>query len=140
MQFATRLQCGFSLIELIIVMMVISAGAITILGAFQQAGRALLVSEEVQVATLAAQECADFVVTSHRNQTLLYADIDSSACDSLPAPSAGLTRPPLTVTALASGGGSAPCPTGASCKQVEVAILSGSRTAASSVVMVVDYQ
>jgi len=112
---------GFSLVELVIVIIVISIAAVPLLGLFRGVGDSLLSNDDLQVAQQTAQACGEHVLgLRRRNPSTGYASITSTSCNILPVP-AGFTRPPLTITNPTAN----PCPTGASCKSVYIAVTKG---------------
>ena len=111
---------GFSLIELIIVIVVVSIAAVGMLALFGGVGRSLSINEDTQTAAQLGQECSEHIMGARRNPNLGFGAIDNAICDLLPAPLAGFTRK-VTVTDLTT---SPPCTVTSTgtCKQVEVSI------------------
>lgn len=130
---------GFSLIELVMVIVVLSMGVVAIGSAFAYMSRSLAANEDLQRASQIAQECAEHVVGQARKTGGSYASIPlgtpSTACDSVPAV-AGYGRT-VNVTAMAAGG--ALCAAGWSCKRVEIAVTRSAATVAVLNFMLVDY-
>ncbi len=129
-----RRSAGFSLIELVMVIVIVSIGAMTLLGSFQQVGQSILLSEDLQVGAQLAQECGEYVVISRRDATNAYTGIDANVCNGLPLP-VGFNR---TIT-LTEPFSDPACPGGATCKKVEVLITKGSDNVGSITTMVANY-
>lgn len=64
---------GFTLIELVIVMLIISFGLLGLTGMFTTAATSLTANEMAQKLTQYAQECAEKVTATRRNDTLGFA-------------------------------------------------------------------
>ena len=132
------MRSGFSLIELVMVIVILSIGVVAIGSAFAYLSRSLALNEDLQRTWQIAQECADHVLGQARKPGS-YAAVPlgspSSACDSVAAVG-GYTRT-VDVTALASGG--ALCSgAGWGCKRVDIAVTRGAVTASLNF-MIVDY-
>jgi prepilin-type N-terminal cleavage/methylation domain-containing protein len=129
---------GFSLIELVIVIVVVAIGAVAIGSAFAYISRSQRVSIEVTAATQIAQECAAHVVGLARHPGS-YAAVPTAApsplCNTLPAVAPGYTRT-LNVTAVGAG---ALCTAGWACKRVQVLVTSGGRDLVALNFMLVNY-
>ena len=123
---------GFSLIELVIVIVVFSIAAIPLLGGFANVARWLDTEQDIPIATQLSQECAEHLMLQRRTNG--YASITSTSCDVLPA-FAGYTRS-LTITSPYTGSA---CPTGASCKLVAISVAKGGNTVDTNTFMLVDY-
>lgn len=133
---AHRMCAGFSLIELIVVIVVIGLSAAILLGLFGQAARTLGINEDVQTAAQLAQECSEHVLAAKRNGTVAFAGIDNTICASLPA-FTGFTR---TVTVTDAAGSPACTSTSAGvCKQVVVQVAKGGSTLSENTLMLVNY-
>ena len=111
---------GFSLIELIIVIVVVSIAAVGMLALFGGVGRSLSINEDTQTAAQLGQECCEHILGARRNPKIGYSAINDASCDVLPAPLAGFARK-VTVTDLTT---SPPCTVSSAgtCKKVEVSI------------------
>jgi len=72
-----RVQQGFTLIELVAVIIIIAVAAVPLFGLFSQAGRSLLADETIQTATQLAQARAEHLMAIRRNRG--YADPEVSA-------------------------------------------------------------
>lgn len=131
---------GFSILELIIVIVVVAIGAVAIGSAFSYISRAQRVSIEVTAATQIAQECAAHVIGLARHPGA-YAAVTpvaspSTVCNSLPAIDPSYTRV-VNVSTMAAGG--ALCSAGWACKRVEVLVSRSGRNLVALDFMVVNY-
>lgn len=128
-------QTGFSLIELVIVMIVISVGLLGIASLFSNTSSSLSINESLLRTTQYTQECAEQVIATRRD--LGFASINANLCDSLTLPG-GFTRS-LNVSAPYSGSTGSPCPSGANnCKDVLITVANGSQSS-SLTLMLVNY-
>ncbi len=130
---------GFSLIELVIIIVVVSIAAVGMLALFGVVGRSLAINEDTQIAAQVAQECAEHIMAVRRNPLQGYAAITTTICDTppLPAPPAGFTRT-VAVTPLATN---PPCTVAAAgtCQQVQVTVTTPTTAPAVLTLMVVNY-
>lgn len=127
---------GFTLLELVVVIVVVSIGAVVLLELFTGVAESLGANEDIQAATQLAQECGEHVVAVRRDPKTGFAAVTAAVCDVLPAPPPGFTRqvevsdltdsPPCTVT------------TAGTCKRVVVSVDKGA-TGAALTLMVVAY-
>ena len=120
----TRARAGFSLIELVIVIVLVAIATAAIGAAFMQASRSLALNEDLQRASQVARECAEHVLSRARaprgHYVAVAAAAPSAECDALAAP--GFNRV-VNVTAMAAA---APlCNAGWACKRVEVSVTKG---------------
>jgi type II secretory pathway pseudopilin PulG len=124
----SRRQCGFSLIELVIIIVVVSVAAVGLLSLWTGIGRSAGQSEETQTATQLAQECAEHILAQKRvNPTVGYDNITTTVCNGLPA-FTGYTRSVTLTPTTAS-----PCPvaTAGQCQLVRVQVDHGLVTSAA---------
>lgn len=106
---------GFTLIESVLVIVILSIASVAVLNQFSQASRAWFVDEDLQTATQLAQERAEGILATRRNGT--YADVGVGVTtDTLTGAYAAYART-VTVTAHAAS----PCPA-VNCKQVVVSV------------------
>jgi len=129
-------RAGFSLIELVMVIVVVAIGVVAIGSAFAYVSRSLALNEELLRSWQIAQECAEHVLGQARapgSYAAVPLGSPSSACDAVPAV-AGYTRT-VNVTTMAA---SALCSAGWACKRVEIAVTRGAVTATMNFMMV-DY-
>jgi len=127
-------QQGFTLVELVLVIVVVALASVPILGQFSQASQSLLLDEAIQTAGQLAQERAEAVLAVRRNQG--YAAIPTgTTSEVLTGNYAGYTRS-VTVNDPPVGTG---CAVGASCKEVLVSVTHGGSPRAGLTLMLVDY-
>ena len=133
---------GFTLIELVIVMLITSAGLLGIASLFGSTASSLSTNETVQQATQYARECAEWVIGISRSQGFASGSISSTMCNTttdtpagqMPAMPAGFSR---TVAITTYNGTGSPCPTGtANCKNVVVTVTKGSSSSAVTIMLV----
>lgn len=134
-----RRASGFTLIELVIVMIVISAGLAGLASLFSNTSTSLSTNETLQRATQYAQECAEKVSATRHSPSGGFASISNTICDTLPALPAGFTRSAVVTTISGTGIAPDPCPSGTNnCKSVLVTVTKGALSS-SITVMLVDY-
>ena len=133
---------GFTLIELVIVMLIISAGLLGIASLFGNTSSALSTNEGLQQATQYAQECAERVVGIRRSSGFGSSSISSTMCNTTADTPAGLLPPMATgftrsVAITTYNGTGSPCPTGtANCKNVVVTVTKAPLSAAITIMLV----
>jgi type II secretory pathway pseudopilin PulG len=108
---------GFSLIELIMIIVAIGVMGAFLTTTFTQLPRSLEVSEGAQTASQLAQQCSERVLARRRasGAGLGYASITTGLCAGLP------TLPGYTVADVAAAYAGAACPA-AACLQVTVTV------------------
>jgi len=120
---------GFSLVELVMVIVIVAIGVVAIGSAFAHMSRSLALNEDLQRTWQLAHECAEHVLSTARPPRGHYAALPvaspSTVCDGLAA--AGFTRV-VNVTAMATGGTSL-CAAGWACKRVQVTVSKGAASA-----------
>lgn len=144
-------QYGFSLIELVIVMIVISVGLLGLTGMFGNVSTSLSTNETLQKATQYAQECAEKVIATRRDDVLGFAStsISNTMCNTtadtpaglLPVMDTGFGRT-VSVGNLYSGTGTAPdpCPIGTdNCKNVTITVTHSTLSPTIITLMLVKY-
>ena len=134
---------GVSLIELIIVVVILSLGAVLTVSALLPAAKSIAVDEYIQTATRYAQECAEHILMRRRVQSSGWNNIavgaGSTICDSLALDATNYSR---TVNVTDAPVPSPPCPTagGGVCKLVQVTVTHTSSSYAADVrLMLVNY-
>lgn len=128
---------GFSLIELVMVIVVFAIAAVPLLRPLLQASEALILMDDLQTGGNLVRECAEHILSRRRNPAVGYTGINNLMCaNDLPAVPPGYARDPITITDISGSG--APCPAGASCKTVTVQVDKGATTLASTTFMIVD--
>ena len=114
------LQDGFTLIELVMVIIIVALATVPILGQFTQVAGSTLLDEEIQTAAQLAQERAEGILALRRDQG--YAAVATgTTSDVLTGSYSGYSRS-VTVTELPAGAG---CASGATCKGVVVSVNRG---------------
>ena len=127
-------QSGFSLIELIMVIIIMALASVPILGQFTQAANSTLINENIQTASQLAQERAEDILALRRDQG--YAAVTpGTSNDVLTGNYANYSRT-VTVSEPSTFGG---CATGASCKSVVVTVNRALRKRAEITYLLVDY-
>jgi len=121
----SRRQNGFSLIELVMVIVILGIASVSIAAGYTQLGRSLLLNEDAQAAAQQAQACAEHILASRRNRGFAAMFTD---CTLLGAYNG---YGPPTVTTWAPVAPS--CPGGATCTGYEVTATYGSTGATSRV-------
>jgi prepilin-type N-terminal cleavage/methylation domain-containing protein len=129
-----RTQQGFTLIELVMVIMLTALASIPILGQFSQASGMLLTDEIIQTATQLAQERAESLLADRR--TAGYAAIATGTVNDVLAGAYGSYSRSVTVTSPPTGSG---CASGATCKEVVVSVDHSGRTRAEVTFLLVSY-
>lgn len=104
---------GFSLVELVMVIVILSVAAVAILGRFTQVSSSLSLNENIQTAGQLVQEKAEQILAEARSGQ--FSSIVTTPAQNLTGNYAGYTRS-VTVSGYAGAG----CPSGASCKQLVV--------------------
>jgi Tfp pilus assembly protein PilV len=134
---------GFTLIELVAIIVLLSVGSVAILGLFDQTGKSIATNQETQTGAQLAQECAEKIIAIRRNSG--YAAIvtgnGTGVCGTGFAAIGGFaTAPTVNVTAHSSGSLSAcPSATAGDCKQVDIQVDKAGVRAASLTLMLVNY-
>lgn len=123
---------GFSLVELVIVILVLTLASVPVLGRFTQVAGSLSINEELQVAAQLAQERAEQVLATRRLSGYAAVAVGTTT-DTLGGNYAAYGRS-VTVTTY---GGSA-CPV-VNCKQVAIAVTNGATNRASIDLLLAEY-
>lgn len=125
-------QRGFTLIEAVVVILILSLAAVAVLGQFTQASKAWSIDEDLQVATQLVQERLEDILAQRRASG--YAAIAvGTTNDTLTGSYTSYSR---TVTVGSVSG--APCPA-ASCKQVVVSVSRSGTELASATLLLASY-
>jgi len=128
-------QNGFTLIEMVLVIVIISVASVPLFGLFSRAATSLLINEKTQTAAQLAQEQAEFLLAIRRNQDFDAAELSGNTSEVLSGNYAGFNRSTV-ITQPPSGPG---CPAGAGCKEVTISIDEGGDTYAEVIFLLVDY-
>lgn len=127
-------QSGFTLIELVMVIVIVAVAAIPLLGRFSQVAGSTLLDEEIQTAAQLVQARAEAILALRRDQGYA-AVVTGTRTDTLSGSYSAYTRT-VTVTEPPPGGG---CPIGATCKGVVVDVSRGLATRAQVSLVLVNY-
>jgi len=125
-------QAGFTLIELIVVLVIIAVASVPLFGLFSQASISLISNEQIQTAAQLAQEGAEKVLASRRDQGFAAIPTGTSN-ETLAGNFTGFTRSTV-ISATATA-----CPGGTTCKQVVVAVSQGGTLRSQVSFLLVDY-
>lgn len=127
-------QQGFTLLELVLVIVVVALASVPILGQFSQAGQSLLLNETIQTAAQLAQERAETLLAVRRDQG--YAAVPpGTGSEVLTGNYSGYTRT-VTVNEPPLGTG---CAVGTSCKEVLISVAHSGKPRAALTLMLVNY-
>ncbi|MDH5327250.1 MAG: type II secretion system GspH family protein [Gammaproteobacteria bacterium] len=123
---------GFTLVELIMVIMLLSVSSAVFVSLLGQMGVGVRSNKDTQAAAQLAQECGEYLLALRRIQGYVMGGV--SDCSSLGAFGAdGPAAVTLTEPYLGNG-----CPVGAACKLFDVAVSVGSGAARVQLILV-DY-
>lgn len=129
-----RTHSGFTLIELICVIVVMSIGILGLVRMLQQTREGPIYAMAMQDANQLAQECAELLLDTRR--TAGYSAVNTSTCNGLALPS-GYTRTLQSASTTTSA-----CPNNVACTYWKVAVTAPADSASVSstaVVMLVQY-
>jgi len=124
---------GYSLIELVIIIVVLGIAGAFFVTMFTQMPRSLGVDENAQTGSQLAQACSEQILAMRRG-TVGYGPIASGSCASLPV-LAGYTVSDVVDPAYAG----AACPLAGACKQVTVTVNAGAVNVAQTTFLLVNY-
>jgi len=129
-------QHGFTLIELIVVLVILSIASVPLFGLYTQASISLLDNEAIQTASQLAQERAELVLSLKRSQgfaTLATGTTNETLAGSF----SGFTRSTIISQPATAPAG---CPGGSTvCKQVVVSVSQGGTMRSQLSFLLVDY-
>ena len=134
---------GFTLIEMVVVMLIISGGMLGITSLFSNTAKSLSTNETLQQATQYAQECAERVMATRRNlgfDWFATNKIDAATQTSCSTNPSGFTRtvklnPLFTATPnYYTGTGSTACPNGTNCRDVSITVTSTANASLTSAI------
>lgn len=111
---------GFTLLEMIAVIVILSVAAVPISGLFSKASVSLLNNQDIQTATQLAQEQAELILGRRRNQGFA-AIVPGTYPEVLGGNYAGFNRTTTITQPLTPPG----CPAGAVCDLVRVSVDAG---------------
>jgi type IV pilus assembly protein PilV len=127
-----RRSAGFTLLELVMVMVIIGVGMAGIAGIFGNTSGSLSLNETQQQASQYAQECAERLLATRRDLGFAWFASNTFACDN---PS-GFTLG-LSIGSLYTGTSTAAttCPNGVQCRDVRITVSRGSASSAITVML-----
>jgi prepilin-type N-terminal cleavage/methylation domain-containing protein len=140
-------QRGFTLIELVAIIVLLSVGATALLALFGQVGRSIATNQETQTGAQLAQACAEQIMAFRRNTAVGYGYANvvvgnaPGACDAGFTAVGGFTAAPM-VNVTAHDSTTLPaCPSAmvGACKQVDIQVSKGIVRAASLSLLLVNY-
>jgi prepilin-type N-terminal cleavage/methylation domain-containing protein len=131
-------QRGFTLIELIAVIIIVAVASVPLLGLFSQSGQSMLANEKIQTATLLAQERAEYLLAVRRNQNYAATDISVNQTEVLTGNYSNYTRTTSIIDETVPYAGS-DCPAAGACKQITVSVAEAGTTRAEITFVLVNY-
>jgi prepilin-type N-terminal cleavage/methylation domain-containing protein len=126
---ALRTATGFTLIELVMVIVLLSISSAGLIMLFGQLTNSLAINNDIQTAAQLAQECAEHLLGARRQAGYNLGGVTD--CSALPAYN-GFGPPAVTISDPYAG---AACPGGASCKLLTIDATYDSGAATVSVLM-----
>lgn len=109
-----RRSGGFSLIELVIVIILLSISSVALISVFGQVSGSISINNDIQTGAQLAQECVEHILAARRQSGYDLGGITD--CSALAAFN-GFGPPTVSITDPYSGSG---CPGGALCKLVTI--------------------
>lgn len=118
-----RAAAGFTLLELVAVIVLISVGLAGLASMFGESGRALVIGEDVQTAAQHGQECAERFMATRRDLGFNDPSITTALCGANPD---GFTRT-VTPAGLPTyvGTATSACPNLATCRDIVITTTRG---------------
>ena len=132
------IQRGFTLIELIAVIIIMAVASVPLFGLFSQAGVSMVANEKIQTATQLAQEHAEYLMALRRNQGYAAADISVGQVENLAGNYTGYTRTTSIIDDTVPYAGS-DCPAAGACKQITVSVTEAGKIRAEIAFVLVNY-
>jgi Tfp pilus assembly protein PilV len=126
---------GFSLIELIMIVVLISIGMVGLMAMFGRSVGSLGTNVDIQSGAQLVQQCAEQVLGRRRQSGTGYALIDATVCNGLPS---GSYTYSVTLVAIA-GSPAGACPDTYSCKEVRITVNGLTGAVARGSVLVSNY-
>ena len=127
-------QQGFTLLELVMVIVLVAVASVPILGQFSQISGSLLTDEIIQTAAQLAQERAEGLLADRR--TAGYAAVPVGTINDVLAGAYASYSRTVVVTQPPAGSG---CAAGATCKEVIVSVDHSGKTRAEVTYILVSY-
>jgi len=135
---STTEQRGFTLIELIVVIIIMAIASVPLFGLFSQSSISMLANEKIQTAAQLAQERAEYLMALRRNQNYFATDISVGQVENLAGNYTGYTRTTSIVDETIPYAGS-DCPAVGACKQITVSVAEAGKTRAEITFVLVNY-
>lgn len=135
---------GFTLIELVAIIVLLSVAAVTIFPMFAQTGRSIATNQETQTGAQLAQACAEKIMALRRGAggyAAIVTGNNTGVCNTGFAAIAGFTTAPTVNVTAHNSASLAACPsaTAGDCKQVDIQVDKDGVRAASLTLMLVNY-
>ena len=120
------LAAGFTLIEMIIVMVILGIAATAVLTMVANVGNRQSDNMDLQVGAQLLQECGEYIVAQHRRDQTFYASqlVSSATCFGIPS-FGGFGQPNVVVTDHTGGTGCPTAPGTPECKLVTITVTKG---------------
>jgi prepilin-type N-terminal cleavage/methylation domain-containing protein len=128
-------QSGFTLIELVLVIIIIAVASVPLFSLFSRAASSLLINEKTQTAVQLVQERAEYLLAIRRSQDFAAAELSSNTSEVLGGNYSGYTRSTVIRQPPAGPG----CPAGATCKELVISVDEGGSTYAETTLVLVNY-
>ena len=132
---ANKRADGFTLLELIAVIVILSVAAVPISGLFSKASLSMLNNQRIQIATQLAQEQAELILGRRRNQGFAAIAL-TYPVEALTGNYAGFNR---TTNVTQATGLPAACPTGIVCNEVTISVDAGGPVLSELTFVLVNY-
>jgi len=141
-----RSSKGFTLLEMIIVIVLMGIAAAAVIGMTNQVVAGSSENSTLQVGGQLLQECGEWILANHRRDKNFYTDVlsvgTSTNCFSGPGAYGSFSAPSVTVTDIS--GDATYCPTAvggtaAQCKKAVITMTSGSTSLNSMSIIIVKY-
>jgi prepilin-type N-terminal cleavage/methylation domain-containing protein len=135
-----RLRAGFTLIEVVIVIVILGIASAVVIKMVAQVANGQSDNQTLQVGAQLLQECGEWIVANHRRDKSFYTSVlvagTSTNCFSGPGTYGGFDAPSVVVTDITGGTG---CPGTSNCKQAVISVSKGGVTLNSINLIVVQY-
>jgi prepilin-type N-terminal cleavage/methylation domain-containing protein len=116
---------GFSLIELVIVIVIVSVGMVGIAKMFGNTNLSLARATDEQIVSQFAQDCAERVLQTRRDYGITSTNFATTMCDT---PAIGAYSRTVALPATYTGTAAGACPNGIICRDASITVCAGSVT------------